>query len=162
MKTSKPTAAPKTTLPKSIVSARVQLQDKKQIEELAETMEVDISIITSIAVLAGDNLIRNQETAVALRSQCDRYLWMCINRDPRDYTETVPVDINEGDLFENRTDAKNLKRDLGDWLGTLIHIGLQALNSPAATETLLDSHTSKLKALFQAEAFRALNEGGAK
>jgi len=84
-------------------------------------------LIAGILASIGERAIRCPATARIIDTTVSSCLWFCINRDASEYTETVPVYLPPEELDGMTDDAKNVGRELADWTGTLIDIGLRVV-----------------------------------
>lgn len=94
-------------------------------------------IVAGVLAEAGEGVIRGDTFHSAGLSRPDIVLkkgtassvWEVINREPEDFTHEIPVAIPEAEKCLMETDAEMMRRDLSDWLGTLIKAGIEILNA---------------------------------
>lgn len=141
--------------------ALIKPEDKKRLDEIADTIRISPAIVAGQLIHAGCLLLRDERIATKVGGNCGRYLWICINRDHSEYSVKVPVnDIR--DHFEEfglyYEDARNMNRDLGDWLGTLLHVGLLVFDAPHALSVL--TNYCPIQILCKSAAFDVAKEKG--
>ena len=82
-------------------------------------------IFAGILAQAGLSAIRQEEGPRSVGKTSNHYLWRCINREAEHYCDEVSVALTNADRLEIEEDAKSMGREMEDWLGSLIEIGVE-------------------------------------
>jgi hypothetical protein len=92
-------------------------------------------IVAGVLAQAGEGVIRgdcfrgDSRPDILLKRSTANSLWSVIVRDPEDFTHDVPIAIPEAEKYQMEDDAASMRRDLSDWLGTLIKAGIEIVNA---------------------------------
>lgn len=122
------------------IPIRVRPQDERTLVNLAGESGTPLAVVSAVALAAGSRLIRGEDTAALLRESSSHFLWRCINRERATFTGTVPLaEDGEGNLDQARDDAHALNREVSDWCGSLVMIGLRALANHAVVMEMMSS-----------------------
>lgn len=113
--------------PEVCVTASVQPEDAAYIGWVAKREQRDPWIVAGVLAELGMFSLRDDRAARKIGLDASHCLWMCINREREDFSESMPVcvDVTEGAWFEITEDSRQMDRDVGDWLGSLIRIGVK-------------------------------------
>ena len=127
-----PAATQAATIPPQCVTAKVRPEDALWIANRCKTGEKLLPwFVAGVLAEAGEAVLRGQRYNPGhnpenfLHETTANCLWQVINREECNFTETIPVFLPEAEycLFED--DAESMRRDVGDWLGTLIMMGVR-------------------------------------
>lgn len=142
------------------IPIRVRPEDLEKLEDLAESANAPLWAAVNAAVEAGCWMIRIADVANKVeRRGPEHYLWACINREPADYSATVRLaEDDRGAFQEAKEDAKQIGRTMADWCGTLVHVGLKAIESDAAVAEMMNY--DKREIFVRAAAFTCNRKGG--
>lgn len=110
--------------PKGSVIAKLIPSDAAWIERNLPD-DCPLWIFTGILAQVGLEAVRRPEGPAKVRATPSHFLWQCINRDAANYTEEIPVYLIEEELLQVTDDAEAMGRDIGDWMGSLIRVGIQ-------------------------------------
>lgn len=111
------------------LSAKVKASDAETMRKLAGSYGLPISIIAGVASSMGEAALRDEKLATITGRSSNQLLWMTINREAKDFTDTVPVMKAWPEIHLDIQDAKGMKREMDDWQGTLIHVGLRVMEA---------------------------------
>ncbi len=137
----KATTKAKTTLatiqaPAWCITARIRELDALWIaQRCKEGDNLKPWIVAGVLAQAGEGVIRgdcfrgDSRPDIVLKKSTASSLWNVINRDPEDFTHEIPVAIPEAERYQMENDSESMRRDLGDWLGTLIKAGIEMVNA---------------------------------
>jgi hypothetical protein len=125
------------TVPDNCIMARVRPEDALWIANRAKHYDQTAPwIIAGVLAEAGEGVLRSHRLGrqdnspeTLLRKPTAQQLWTVINRDPEDFTESVPVMISETERCAMEVDAGQMARELGDWVGTLIMMGIEMVEA---------------------------------
>jgi hypothetical protein len=122
-----------TEVPEGCVLVRVRPSDARAICDWARTLPVKSPnwIVASVFAIIGEETLGDPEAAAGMKSNLAACAWRCIHRDEKKFTETIPVFFGD-DLEHVAEIAKAMRRDLGDWLGTLIELGATVMSHRAS------------------------------
>ena len=161
----KASTPPAAISPSVCVTARVRPEDAlwiatrcKNADHLEPWFVAGVAAEIGEAVLRGDRY-RTIGLDVISGNATAQSLWRVINRDECDFTETIPVFIPEGDRYQAEQDADSMRRDLGDWLGTEIMLGVEMAKAGKGLSFL--THYREFGLLAHAAKLRAIEEGKA-
>lgn len=151
-------------VPAGCVTARVRPDTAGNIRTLAGKMKSPVWAVACVFAVIGERTLGDDAAAATLKTNTTACVWRCIHRDEKKFTETIPVFF--GDALEHTADtASAMRRDLGDWLGSLIELGAGVFFSRASLgfmtsgdELELLAKSAELESIKQA---LASGEGGA-
>jgi hypothetical protein len=135
--TSKAKSTPATIqAPEWCITARVREIDALWIaRRCKEGDDLKPWIVAGVLAQAGEGVIRgdcfrgDSRPDIVLKKSTAISVWEVINRDPEDFTHEIPVAIPEAEKCQMDTDSEIMRRDLSDWLGTLIKAGIEMVNA---------------------------------
>jgi hypothetical protein len=120
----------------ALYSALVTKSDASWLKATARNHGHDVAAVAAVAATAGGFAVRDDEINLRMNGTLKTSLWSVINRDARLFTCTVPVGIQTCEVFLMKCDAKQFGREIDDWLGTLIHLGIEVLRHPGTLPLL--------------------------
>ncbi|MFT3991835.1 MAG: hypothetical protein QM680_10550 [Luteolibacter sp.] len=152
--------APKAAAKPNPHTVRVRPKDRLRLEELSQKWEIPLGAVVMSAVSAGEFMIHDEGVASKLEGlSANHYLWWCIHRKSSDYTDLVPIlPDQDGSFLQAEADARQLNREMADWCGPLIRIGLPALENAMCVRAIAACGEGKFFA--QAIAFECMQKGG--
>ena len=109
------------------LSAKVKASDAETLRNLEESYGLPISIIAGVASSMGEAALRDEKLATITGWPAKNLLWMTINREAKAFTETIPVMKAWPETHLDIRDAKAMNREMDDWQGTLIYVGLKVM-----------------------------------
>lgn len=134
-------------VPANLGRARVTLDDALWIKSRAmPIIGSDPWIVAGVFAVIGNEALGNEDAAEKVNADCNKLLWEAIFRDERHFTEEIPVFVTEGALEEMAQTAAKLRRDLPDFLGTAINLGIRIFQAGRGLEFLTDHYQFELLA----------------
>ncbi len=137
------------------IPVMVKASDAEALRHLVNRYNLPLAIIAGVMAEIGASSLRSEKLAAVTGWPSSHYLWMVINRSAADFSETVPVLIDGPDLHLHSYDAKGLGREMADWLGSLIHVGLIIMAGNPSIANL--THLEPLQVFAMATAYELLS-----
>ena len=137
------------------IPVMVKASDAEALRHLAIRYDLPPAIIAGVMAEIGAGSLRSEKLAAVTGWPSSHYLWLVINRTAADFSETVPVLIDGPDLRLHSYDAKALGREMADWLGSLIHVGLIIMEGNPSIANL--THLEPLQVFAMATAYELLS-----
>ena len=120
-------------------------------------------IVAGVLAQAGEGVLRGDlcrgpsSPEAVLGEPTSLWLWNVINRDEGDFTEEIPVSIPQGERYQMENDSEAMRRDMGDWLGTLIMLGIKMVKADKNLTFLI--HWRGFNLLAQRTELKVMQEG---
>lgn len=142
--------------PSECITALVRPHDAAWVAELSKRYEAPPWIVASVLVRIGSEALVNEDAAEAVHSNCALLLWRCIYRNASHFTKPIPVFVDCEENIHVHDQAEKLGRELTDWMGTLIMLGVEAVKDKRDLSFL--TADSQFKLLADASELRLRKE----
>ena len=136
-----------------LFTAKVRPEDLAVIKHVANQQRVDPPIIAGVLADIGESLIRplpygnhRDPSEILLGVSTSQALWRVINRSAALFKREclAHICLDNDQLDTARSDAEQMGRELGDWVGSLIMLGAEAVTSGKPLTCLVAGHEMRL------------------
>jgi hypothetical protein len=103
-------------------------------------------IISGVLADIGAQTLRRAEAAATLKLTPCNCLWIAVNHDMRDFKDHVPVYLDPDRAYIFGLDAESMRRDMSEWIGTLINLGVRVARAGRSLDFMTESREFELLA----------------